>query len=274
MKMNLLFAVDDKFTNQMLVTLYSLKMNANERHEYHVYVLQEKPLVEKEAVTRALTKLGMTYHEIIVDGESFKDAPVSQRYPQSIYYRLLAHDYLPEELDKILYLDADILTINDVSSFYETELKNHLYAACMHADVLNLTSVINKVRLDTSVENYFNSGVLLMNLVEMRKHVKREDIFTFIKQNKYQLLLPDQDVLNKLYGHRIKPMPDDKYNYDVRKDLTYQLRDKNWSLDGLLENTVFLHFCGTPKPWYPDSVDKYATMYKHYQRHLKKALAN
>ena len=38
----------------------------------------------------------------------FKQAPVSDRYPESIYYRLLAQNYLPKDLDKVLYLDADI----------------------------------------------------------------------------------------------------------------------------------------------------------------------
>jgi len=273
MRMNLLFAIDDKFTEQMLVTLYSLRENTGETHDYHVYVLQDEPLAEKESVINAMDKLGMTYHEVLIDDSGFANAPVSDRYPKSIYYRLLAHEYLPEDMEKILYLDADILTINDVQPLYETDLEDQLYAASMHADALNLTSVINKVRLDTEVDHYFNSGVLLMNLPALRETVKREDIFKFIRENKFQLLLPDQDVLNKLYGHRILPVPDELYNYDTRKDLTYQLRVKKWSTDWLIDNTVFLHFCGSPKPWGTDSNDRYATMYKHYQHRLRQLQA-
>lgn len=54
--------------------------------------------------------------------EVFEDAPTTNRYPETIYYRLLAHEYLPKELDKILYVDADILCLNDVVPLYKLNL--------------------------------------------------------------------------------------------------------------------------------------------------------
>lgn len=48
------------------------------------------------------------YTPVVVGEEAFEDAPTTDRYPETIYYRLLAHEYLPKELDKILYVDADI----------------------------------------------------------------------------------------------------------------------------------------------------------------------
>ena len=61
--------------------------------------------------------------------------PVSDRYPESIYYRLLAQNYLPKDLDKVLYLDADILCINDLQPLYELPLEDHLYAAANHSKI-------------------------------------------------------------------------------------------------------------------------------------------
>ena len=148
----------------------------------------------------------------------FKQAPVSDRYPESIYYRLLAQNYLPKDLDKVLYLDADILCINDLQPLYELPLEDHLYAAASHSKLTEVTTVINKVRLKNyESEGYFNSGVLLMNLTQLRQEVKEKEIAAFIQKNQLNLFLPDQDILNGLYGDRILGIPDQLYNYDVRK---------------------------------------------------------
>ncbi|OTE83185.1 UDP-galactose--LPS alpha1,2-galactosyltransferase WaaW, partial [Escherichia coli] len=89
----------------------------------------------------------------------FKTAPVSDRYPESIYYRLLAQNYLPQQVEKILYLDADILCINDLRPLYELTLGDFLYAAASHSKLTEVTTVINKVRLrNYESEGYYNSG--------------------------------------------------------------------------------------------------------------------
>lgn len=90
---------------------------------------------------------------------------MTDRYPETIYYRLLAHKYLPNDIKRILYLDADVLCINDLSRLYELDFEGNLYAAASHSGLTNVKNVINNVRLGAeSGESYFNSGVLLMNL--------------------------------------------------------------------------------------------------------------
>jgi len=269
MHINLLFAVDDKFVDHLLVTLYSLHQNAPADNTYAVYVIQDQPLTQATRLTETLARLNMTYHPLIVPAGAFADAPVSDRYPKSIYYRLLASDLLPADLDQVLYLDADILVINDPTPLYRLDMTGRLYAAAMHTDLLNLTGALNQLRLDTASPHYFNSGVLLINLKLARKRVKAADIFAVIRAHKNTLLLPDQDVLNKLYSQDTQPVPDVLYNYDVRKDLAYQTMSQGkWTLAWVITNTVFLHFCGTKKPWQATATDKYALLYKHYQHRL------
>ncbi|SUP58977.1 Uncharacterised protein [Weissella viridescens] len=69
-------------------------------------------------------------------------------------------------------------------TFYQTDLSGYLYAASMHADALNLTSTVNKIRLDTDLDNYYNSGVLLMNLALIREKVHPSDILNSSKNIK------------------------------------------------------------------------------------------
>lgn len=66
-------------------------------------------------------RLGISITAVVAGRQMFEKAPVSKRYPQEMYYRLLAPHLLPEPLEKILYLDPDILVINPLRSLWETD---------------------------------------------------------------------------------------------------------------------------------------------------------
>ena len=117
--MNLLFSIDDHYTTQLATVLLSIKVSTPAQR-FEVYVIQKQPLQNGDQLAAFCQRLGMTYHPVMVKNEMFKDAPVTDRYPTTIYYRLLAHKLLPTDLHKILYLDADVLCINDLAQLYAT----------------------------------------------------------------------------------------------------------------------------------------------------------
>lgn len=262
---NLLFSIDNNFFEQLKTTLYSLRANTPNTF-FRVFVLQEKQFSWKNEFKSFCSALNMTYEPLILGTSRFKYAPINKRYPKTIYYRLLAQEYLPKDIKKVLYLDADILCINNISAFYSLDLKNHLYAAASHSQLTNFTTVVNKVRLQNyETEQYYNSGVLLINVTQARRHIKYKDIYAFIQKKSATLLLPDQDILNSLYGNHILPLPDQIYNLDARKNLIYEMiSNGTWNLDWIIKNTVFLHFCGKEKPWEENSKGKFVVLYKHY----------
>jgi len=267
MEINLLFSIDDGFVEQMKTTLFSIYHNANPEHHFTVYVLQKEMLKQTKTIQEFCERWGMEYVPLVIGEDSlFDNAPVSSRYPETIYYRLMVHKYLPTSVEKILYLDADILCINDLSWLYELDLQGYLYAAASHKKLTNVTKMINQVRLKNyEAEGYYNSGVLLINLQKARKEVQAEDIFHFIQDNQYNLLLPDQDILNGLYGDKILSLPDEIYNYDVRKNATYDTISRGeWDLNWVIRNNVFLHFCGKEKPWQEKYRGRYASLYKYF----------
>ncbi len=267
---NLLFSIDDAYVEQFQVTLYSLVQNTSV-DSFSVYILQKNLLKKHDVIVDFCNKLNVTYFPIIISEDYFTDAPTTDRYPETIYYRILSHDYLPKELEKILYVDADILCLNDIKPLYDLDLEDKLYAAASHTSDSNISDLVNKFRLrNFEAEGYFNSGVLLMNLKKIRREVKRQDILNYIEKNSRILLLPDQDVLNALYGHRITLIPDQIYNYDARYNVLYYARSSGrWDLSWVITNTVFLHFCGRDKPWKKEYRGRYSALYKHYQHRVK-----
>lgn len=265
---NLLFCIDGSYIDQLKTTLLSLRKTSKPESKIHVYIMMKDSLSGLDALISYCQNLKLTCHPIAMANNEFQGTPVSERYPETIYYRLLAQEYLPQDLDRVLYLDADILCINEWQSLFEMDMNDQLYAACSHSKLTNLTNVINKVRLKTyESEGYFNSGVLLMNLPLLRQEVKRTAIYQFINENTYNLLLPDQDVLNALYGERILSLPDEVYNYDVRKKTTYEFLSKGeWTMDWVLDHTVFLHFCGKEKPWNESYTGRFSSLYKYFAK--------
>ena len=262
---NLLYSIDDGYVDQFKTTLYSIVKNAS-RKDFRVYILQKPLLKRHEEIVQFCQKLGISYKPVVIEEKAFDMAPTTDRYPETIYYRLLAHEYLPEELDKILYMDADILCINDLVPLYEMNLGDKLYAAASHTEDSDITDAINRLRLGNyESKSYFNSGVLLMNLTAIRRVVKREDIMAYISEKSNRLFLPDQDVLTALYGHEIELIPDEIYNYDTRYFLLYAAKSRaEHGLDWVMAHTVFLHFCGRDKPWKKAYLGKFGSLYKHY----------
>ncbi|WP_159548095.1 glycosyltransferase family 8 protein [Streptococcus halichoeri] len=265
---NLLFSIDDGYVDQFMVTLYSVVKQTPEA-TFDVYVLQ-RDLLQKDADIRDFCQQleRVVYHPVVIGDNQFSEAPTSDRYPETIYYRLLAHEFLPKKLERILYLDADILCLNDITSFYHMHLGDYLYAAASHTKERNVTELMNKFRLGNfEASNYVNSGVLLMNLQAIRTTVKRQTILTFIEEKGPLLFLPDQDILNALYGHQILVIADDYYNFDTRMAKLYYLRSSGQCNDDwIVANTLFLHFCGRDKPWRKHHRGHFGLLYKHYQR--------
>lgn len=76
------------------------------------------------------------------------------------------------------------------------------------------------MRLGTE-HDYYNSGVLLMDLDRGRKEISPEQIFRYVEQHSKALILPDQDIPNALYGEKTL---DAIWNYDARNSSSYLLR--------------------------------------------------
>ncbi|KRM89519.1 glycosyltransferase family 8 protein [Liquorilactobacillus vini] len=263
---NLLFSIDDRFAKQLKTLLFSIKLNTPDK-EFHIFILQKKMHQQnKNEIQQFCNLLGIKCSWLMINKEKFHHAPKTKRYPETIYYRLLAQNYLPKEVEKIIYLDADILCINDLSKLFQLEIDDYLYAAASHSQLTNFTNVVNKVRLKMyEAEEYYNSGVLLINVPKARQEIKSNELEKFVEKNSATLLLPDQDILNSLYASKIYSIPDQIYNYDARKSLIYEMISSgDWDLDWVIKHTVFLHFCGRDKPWKKDYRSKFALLYKHY----------
>lgn len=264
--MNLLTTLDQNYFPQLKVLLTSLWLN-NPGEPFHVYLLyKDMPgrLLDKTADW--CTRAGYEFSPVQMDKQLFLEAPASSRYPVEMYYRLLAAQVLPIETDKILYLDPDILVINPLRPLWEMELEGNLFAAAAHTGKTELANGVNKIRFGVE-HDYYNSGVLLMNIKAARERIIPEEIFAYVKEHHMELVLPDQDLLNALYGGQIYPLDDALWNYDARNYNNYLMRSSGkYNLKWVMENTSILHFCGKAKPWKQGYLYRFGVLYRHYEQ--------
>ena len=275
--MELLVTVDKNYILPLQVMLTSLYMN-NPGEDVELYLLHSR-LQEKELepLEKQCGRLGYKFFPVKIEDSWFSQAPVTKQYPREMYYRLLAPCFLPQKLHRILYLDPDILVINSLRPLWETDMKGRLFAAAAHTGKTNLANNINQVRLGTT-HKYFNSGVLLINLDQGRKEILPEEIFQYAGEHAKELLLPDQDILNAVFGSRTLELDDYLWNYDARNYSTYLLRSGGvCDMDWVMGNTGILHFCGKTKPWQAGYIHRFGILYKHYMqinRRLDQSLAS
>ena len=270
--MNILVTVDGKYLSHLQVMLGSLFFN-NPGETFQIYLIGDETVQEDaEGLAAYCENHKSRLHLLRARTEVFEHAPVIRYYSQAMYYRLLAAELLPGTLDRVLYLDPDILVIRKIRPLYETSFSNELFAAAMHNGLTGISGYVSKLRLPNyETDQYFNSGVMVMNLPRMRLEVRSDDIFQFVEKYGKSLILPDQDILNGLYGDRILSLDESLWNYDVRQYEKYRLTSQGEkNMDWVMKHTVLLHFCGKNKPWSPQYRGRFSALYKHYSYLIEK----
>ena len=241
----------------------------NSQTALDIYVLHSCLTEESFAALRSILNPEFcNLHPIRVNDKLLSFAPTTDRYPKEMYYRIFAARYLPTEIDRVLYLDPDIVVNGNLQELYDTPLNGYLFAAATH--VREIMRKINVLRLGMHEDGtYINSGVLLMNLKLLREEQDYQKVFKYIKKYKNKLTLPDQDVLSGLYSNRVLPIDACRYNMTERLFTLYfssaAWRDIHW----VRANSAIIHYCGRNKPWKENYIGKLDVFYRFAVKHMK-----
>lgn len=249
--MNLLFAIDRRFQPLLLSCLHSVALRGGAAH-YDAYILHSDLLPQDEAAISAAADGCVTCHFLPVPTALFAGFPESKRYPVQIYYRLAAPHVLPEELDRILYLDVDTVVINPLEPLYQVDFGGALFAACTHTRAF--LEKFNQLRLHVEKDvPYINTGIMMMNLPALRQELDLNAIREYGLAHQHQLVLPDQDILTALYGDRVKTADTLRYNLSDRILRFHNAEHprQELDLDWVRQNAVVVHYFGRNKPWAP-----------------------
>ena len=185
----------------------------------------------------------------------FADFPVNLHFAKEMYYRLLLPWILPE-CGRALYLDSDMMVRGDLTPMYQMKLGDDLLAAVLDSWPAGRKQAVKRLELH---DNYYNSGVQLLDLDRIRKQYTAEAFLKEIQklQETYTLEYPDQDLLNKLYDGKIREL-DERYNYAATRYVVERLVFKHQ----LRKKVVIAHFVAKKKPWHENYFGYYLKEYK------------
>lgn len=244
---NILVTLDANYIPYLNVMLTSM-LYSNPDTAFTVYFLHTSVKEEELASTRAILHSPNRLIPVHAKNLELEDAPTTARYPQEIYYRIFAARYLPEDVDRILYLDPDIIVNGSLKELYEMPMQDSFFAAASH--IKKLMHKVNELRLDMDEDRpYINSGVMLMNLRRLRLEQNIQEVFLYIEKYKNKLILPDQDIISALYGSKIISLDPYRYNMTERLFALNPRNDAWFDLEWVRKNATIIHYCGRNKPW-------------------------
>ncbi len=245
--MNISLAFDNKYTRYAYVTLLSLFIN-NPDSDVHAYILQfDLSDDSKNLLISLANKYNNHIHFLDVDRERFSSKlPITDKWPLEVYFRLLLTELLPEDVDRIIYLDSDMIVNNSLRDMYDTDMTDYDLSACYDLTLLgadlNVFLYYRNEKLASlfNEKKYINSGSLLMNMNRIREAFPLEVYLKAAQELDYKIYAPDQDLLNYVHKDKIKLLDSRKYNYPAYIAHLEQVTDKSL--------VPIMHFTG-PKPW-------------------------
>lgn len=246
------FAVDDVYIPFLAVALQSLIDNASDKNYYSIKILYTNISEENQAKINKYQRenVDIEFVDLNYYINKVKDKLYTRDYySATTYFRLFIPDLYPQ-YDKVLYLDSDIVVLSDIADLYNIDMEDNLVAAAPD-DVIQTIKVFQEyaelVVGVTDYKRYFNAGILLMNLDELRKF-KFQDKFLYLLSKVKFSVAQDQDYLNRLCKGRVKlientwdrmPIGGDTVKREDLHLIHYNLAFKPWHFEDILYKEYF-----------------------------------
>ena len=276
------FVCDENYLEKMMVAIGSILECRALDDKYEIFVISNS--IGEAGKERVLSLSQKNIMIRVIDCELKKDFPQqrwNRRISKSALLKFEIVNCFPN-IDKILYLDADVLILQDINIIYSTDLGENYAAVVKDFRVIDEKQCID---VDITYGGYFNSGVMLLNLKKMRECNVYDKIvdYRMNKKNTYM----DQDAFNYGLKNHVQYISLHcnaaissiwYYKYEKLRKF-YRLVERN--IFEFYKNIILLHFSSAIKPW--DYYDMpfsniYAILNEKYVRgHLNRkslALAN
>ena len=219
-----------KFTGTTICSLFE-----NTTSDVTVHILHDNTLTadNRDKFIYLVSRYGQAVNFYNVDelcaeklDEILKRIPFAKtsRLSVAALYRLLIPNFLSAEIEKIIYLDSDIVVNMDINELWKIDLAGKIFAAVAESSngIPIQTSAPLCLKGYVASEDYFNSGVLMMDLKIFRseeKNLMRGVAFVGTSSEFYCL---DQDVLNYLFSKNYLKLPE-KFNAFVKSQRYYKI---------------------------------------------------
>lgn len=273
MSLHIVLSSDQNYLPFLGVTIVSILENNREFKEITIHILateiasiEQKKLIDfVESQNRKCI-----IYDLSNIAERLGDLKV-ETFALSAYSRLFISEILPEDIDKVLYLDCDSLVLKSFKELWNIDLKNFIVAG-----VEDMVDVQNKIAINIPESaRYINSGMMLLNIKRIRDEKWMLKIKEFMMEFNGEIPYADQGVINAMfYNNALILHP--KYNcmtpfflmnsneLQLLYKLDFYYSDKE--LSEAIEEPIFIHFTESfvTRPWVKKSKHPLAKKYLQY----------
>ncbi|MBX3300746.1 MAG: glycosyltransferase family 8 protein [Nitrospira sp.] len=243
---------------QLATTLRSIVENNQTNWPLEVYVLSDGfSEITRAKVLDSLPRGAALIHWMPVSLGMFQEFSTLPYISKMTYVRLLLPQLVTQSVSRVLYLDADLLVLDDLTSLMKTDLEGTVVGAVLDRWDWQIKRREPGLENVPRVRDYFNAGVLLINLERWRKERISEKALEYLVQ--YPLTpFADQDALN------------------VACDGLWTKLDPRWNFHDHCDKRILnmepeqrpgvLHFAGPQKPWNSSVPNINASFYDTFRR--------
>ena len=270
-KINIVFACDSNYAQHAAVAMMSILKNTADPARIVFYLLDDQmDAAIKEKIRVSMEQAHAEIHFCEVDASRFAEFFVSGQLSRAAYFRMEMGKLLPDSVEKVIYLDCDLLVFDDIAELWDCDMNSHPLAAVMDLGIMASSKDWRgkQEQLGFSSDDiYFNSGVLMVDLKSWREHDYGRQAEQLASQNKYRH--HDQDALNKLFHRNWQPVP---LRWNVIPPVWYLfikiLRRRNFRRLAMeaRKHISILHYAGGYKPWEYETYDAFNARYYEYLR--------
>lgn len=250
MTKDIVLCFDRFLIKPIMVLLKSIEIfNPNEDFVIHIVFSGEG---EKESLKKLLqdvvSKELFTFHFYEIDEKLLASCPIRKGDYVNIstYYRIL-----PPTVERVLYLDGDMLVVDSMSELWGIDLENYGAAVvpCIH---YGNEQEFKRLQLNVK-EGYFNAGFMLINLNYWRNHDTQNKTLAFIQDYPDRCKKHDQDALNYILSGKLLYLSI-RYNFQrifYERDFSFSQKlvpDVTTAIDKI----CIIHYCDLEKPWHKE----------------------
>lgn len=275
---HIVYASDDRFAEILGVSLVSLYENNKDFSDIVVYILDSGISEDNKSKLLSLTekykRSGMIFIPAKNISEELSVDVNLDRGSLSQYARLFVSSVLPSELDRVLYLDCDIIINKSIAELWNLDLEGNTIGALNDA-----FSKYYRKNIDLKENDImFNSGVMLIDLGKWRNNSIEQKLMSFIKKKNGRIQQGDQGALNAVLSRETYCF-EPRFNsvtifYDFSYDeiLVYRKPVNLYSREQIrkaVEDPVIIHYTTSfmsERPWIEGSNHKYLDKWMEYKK--------
>ena len=244
---NILYCFDKNYNLQAFTSMISLLDHSEDiinLHIIHKDVMTIEDFPKIIINHKNLNKLTINTFDL-----KYKKFPniENSHVSEATYYRIYLNEFLPSDINSILYVDADIIFLNDITNIYSEITdnlvkSNYVVAAATEysRDDLNNKRFTN---LEMKSNKYLNAGVMFIDLAKWRNQKVYESLIETQIRMGPRLIYWDQDVFNSFLDGEYMEIPQ-KLNFNP-SNIEYSLK----KINEIYENVICVHYNGKLKPW-------------------------